>query len=121
VKPFELDELYARIRAVLRRHAGRAEPLLAAGGVTLDPATRRVQKDGVPVPLSAREFAVLEALLVKPAPCCRGRSSRTASTAGARRSRATRSASTCTSCAGSSAPTSFRNVRGVGYFVDPGA
>jgi len=66
VKPFELDELYARIRAVLRRHAGRAEPLLAAGGVTLDPATRRVQKDGVPVPLSAREFAVLEALLVKP-------------------------------------------------------
>src|SRR3982751_4339325 len=38
----------------------------AAGGVTLAPATRRVQKDGVPVPLSAREFAVLEALLVKP-------------------------------------------------------
>jgi two-component system OmpR family response regulator/two-component system response regulator QseB len=66
VKPFELDELYARIRAVLRRHAGRAEPLLAAGGVTLDPATRRVTKDGVPVPLSARELAVLEALLVKP-------------------------------------------------------
>ena len=62
VKPFELDELNARIRAVLRRHAGRAEPLLSAGGVTLDPATRRVAKDGVPVPLSAREFAVLEAL-----------------------------------------------------------
>ena len=66
VKPFELDELNARIRAVLRRHAGRAEPLLAAGDVTLDPANRRVTKDGVPVPLSAREFAVLEALLAKP-------------------------------------------------------
>ena len=66
VKPFELDELNARIRAVLRRHAGRAEPLLAAGGVTLDPATRRVAKDGVAVSLSAREFAVLEALLAKP-------------------------------------------------------
>jgi DNA-binding response OmpR family regulator len=66
VKPFELDELNARIRAVLRRHAGRAEPLLSAGTVTLDPATRRVTKDGAAVTLSAREFAVLEALLAKP-------------------------------------------------------
>ncbi len=66
VKPFELDELNARIRAVLRRHAGRAEPLLAHGDVTLDPAARRVTRDGVPVPLSAREFAVLAALLARP-------------------------------------------------------
>ncbi|MGZ5129686.1 MAG: response regulator [Caldimonas sp.] len=66
VKPFELDELNARIRAVLRRHAGRAEPLLAVGAVSLDPATRRVTKDGTPVALSAREFAVLEALMAKP-------------------------------------------------------
>ena len=66
VKPFELDELNARIRAVLRRHAGRAEPLLAAGGVTLDPANRRVMKEGAAVALSAREFAVLEALMAKP-------------------------------------------------------
>ena len=66
VKPFELDELNARIRAVLRRHAGRAEPLLAHGDVTLDPATRRVTRGGVAVPLSAREFAVLEALMLRP-------------------------------------------------------
>jgi two-component system OmpR family response regulator/two-component system response regulator QseB len=66
VKPFELDELNARIRAVLRRHAGRAEPLLTAGEVTLDPATRRVTRGGVPVALSAREFAVVEALMAKP-------------------------------------------------------
>ena len=66
VKPFELDELNARIRAVLRRHAGRAEPLLSHGGVTLDPAQRRVTQDGAPVLLSAREFAVLEALLARP-------------------------------------------------------
>ena len=66
VKPFEFDELNARIRAVLRRHAGRAEPLLAAGAVTLDPANRRVALNGVPVVLSAREFAVLEALMSKP-------------------------------------------------------
>ena len=66
VKPFELDELSARIRAVLRRHAGRAEPLLAASGVTLDPANRRVVKEGATVVLSAREFAVLEALMTKP-------------------------------------------------------
>ncbi|HEY4067433.1 MAG TPA: response regulator transcription factor, partial [Burkholderiaceae bacterium] len=66
VKPFDLDELGARIRAVLRRHSGRAAPALAFGGVTLDPATRQVAHDGVPVLLSAREFAVLEALLQRP-------------------------------------------------------
>ncbi|MEO8925170.1 MAG: response regulator [Caldimonas sp.] len=66
VKPFELDELNARIRAVLRRHAGRGEPLLSASGVTLDPANRRVMQAGVAVVLSAREFAVLEALMTKP-------------------------------------------------------
>jgi two-component system OmpR family response regulator/two-component system response regulator QseB len=65
-KPFELDELHARIRAVTRRHSGRAEPVLAHAGVTLDPATRQVTKDGVPVLLSAREFAVLEALMARP-------------------------------------------------------
>jgi DNA-binding response OmpR family regulator len=66
VKPFELDELNARIRAVLRRHSGRAQPVLAHAGVSLDPATRQVAQNGVPVLLSAREFAVLEALLVRP-------------------------------------------------------
>jgi two-component system, OmpR family, response regulator QseB len=66
VKPFEFDELNARIRAVLRRHAGRAEPVLTQGGVTLDPAQRRVTLNGAPVLLSAREFAVLEALMARP-------------------------------------------------------
>jgi DNA-binding response OmpR family regulator len=66
VKPFEFEELNARIRAVLRRHAGRAEPVLSQGGVTLDPAQRRVTLNGAPVVLSAREFAVLEALMVRP-------------------------------------------------------
>jgi two-component system OmpR family response regulator/two-component system response regulator QseB len=66
VKPFEFDELNARIRAVLRRHVGRAQPLLSHGGVTLDPAQRRVTRAGAPVVLSAREFAVLEALLIRP-------------------------------------------------------
>jgi two-component system OmpR family response regulator/two-component system response regulator QseB len=51
---------------VLRRHAGAAEPVLSHGGVTLDPATRQVARDGVPVLLSAREFAVLEALMQRP-------------------------------------------------------
>jgi two-component system OmpR family response regulator/two-component system response regulator QseB len=66
VKPFELDELGARIRAVLRRQAGRAQPLLRHGGVTLDPAARQVQRDGQPVLLSAREYAVLELLMQRP-------------------------------------------------------
>jgi two-component system OmpR family response regulator/two-component system response regulator QseB len=66
VKPFELDELNARIRAVLRRHSGRAQPLLSCGAVTLDPATRQVTLSGQPVLLSARELALLEALLQRP-------------------------------------------------------
>ena len=66
VKPFDLDELAARIRAVLRRHSGRAQTALAFGGVTLDPATRQVTQHGAPVLLSAREFAVLEALMMRP-------------------------------------------------------
>ena len=66
VKPFELDELNARMRAVMRRHSGRAQPLLQHRGVTLDPATRQVTQDGQPVLLSAREFAVLEALMARP-------------------------------------------------------
>ena len=66
VKPFELDELNARMRAVLRRHAGRGEPVLEHGGLRLDQATRQVTLAGEPVALSAREFAVLEALLARP-------------------------------------------------------
>ena len=66
VKPFDLDELGARIRALLRRHAGRAQPVLAHGGVTLDPATRQVMRDGQPVLLSAREYAVLGLLMQRP-------------------------------------------------------
>ncbi len=66
VKPFDLDELLARIRAVLRRHAGRAAPRLEHAGVVLDPATRQVTLHGEPVLLSAREFALLELLLQRP-------------------------------------------------------
>lgn len=66
VKPFSLDELAARIRAVIRRHAGRAEPVVSAGGIALDPSTRKVRHRGKDVPLSVREFALLEALLDRP-------------------------------------------------------
>jgi len=66
VKPFELDELLARMRAVLRRQGGRASPVLDHAGIRLDPATRQVTRNGQPVLLSAREFAVLEALMQRP-------------------------------------------------------
>jgi two-component system OmpR family response regulator/two-component system response regulator QseB len=66
VKPFDLDELLARIRAVLRRQAGRAAPRLRHGPVELDPATRQVTRLGQPVLLSAREYAVLELLMQRP-------------------------------------------------------
>ncbi len=66
VKPFDLDELAARIRALLRRKSGRTEPHLGHLGVVLDPATHRVTQDGDEVALSPREFALLELLLERP-------------------------------------------------------
>lgn len=66
VKPVDLDELMARIRAVLRRHQGQGQPLMRHGAVVFNPATRQVTLDGQPVLLSARELAVLEALMQRP-------------------------------------------------------
>jgi DNA-binding response OmpR family regulator len=66
IKPFALDELTARLRAVLRRHHGRANPVLTHGALTLNPATHQVTWEGQPVELSGREFAVLHALLDRP-------------------------------------------------------
>lgn len=66
VKPFDLDELGARMRALIRRQAGRCESVIRHGPLTLDPSAHQVTLDGAPVALSAREFALLEALLARP-------------------------------------------------------
>ncbi|MCM5571406.1 response regulator [Burkholderiaceae bacterium FT117] len=66
VKPFDLEELAARMRALLRRSAGRAEAVVEHRGVRLDPAARTASRDGDPLALSPREYAVLEALLLRP-------------------------------------------------------
>ncbi|WP_263772410.1 response regulator [Propionivibrio soli] len=66
VKPFDLDELSARVRALLRRKSGRASPVIEHGALSLNPATHEVTLKGVPVALSGREFALLHALLEKP-------------------------------------------------------
>ncbi len=66
VKPFELDELLARLRAVGRRAVGRAQPLLRVADLRLDPATREVSRGEQPLLLSAREFALLQALMERP-------------------------------------------------------
>ena len=66
VKPYDTDELLARVRALLRRSAGRGEPAFEHKGVSLNPATREATVDGQPVSLSAREWAVLEPLLARP-------------------------------------------------------
>ena len=63
VKPFDLEELSARIRAHLRREARYPAPTLRHGPLELDPAAKRVTQDGDPVVLTAREFAVLHALM----------------------------------------------------------
>ncbi|MBC5765039.1 response regulator transcription factor [Ramlibacter albus] len=62
-KPFDPDELAARMRALRRRAAGRALPTIAYGELVIDPAARTVTRGGAPVELSPREFSVLLALL----------------------------------------------------------
>jgi two-component system response regulator QseB len=66
VKPVDLDELAARLRAIERRVAGRSEPAIAIGGISIEPATRTVLRGGEPVDLTARELAVLLALARRP-------------------------------------------------------
>jgi two-component system OmpR family response regulator/two-component system response regulator QseB len=63
VKPVDIDELTARIRALTRRSTGRATPLLTHGNLTLDPAAHSVTLAGQPVELASREFSLLQLLL----------------------------------------------------------
>jgi two-component system, OmpR family, response regulator QseB len=65
-KPFDFDELVARMRAVLRRRAGQTVPILSYRDLTLNPTTRRVAYKGDFLNLSAKEFALLEILLQRP-------------------------------------------------------
>src|SRR6478736_885221 len=66
VKPYDTDELLARLRALLRRSAGRAEPLISHKGVALNPATKQATLNGEVLALSAREWALLEPMLQRP-------------------------------------------------------
>jgi two-component system, OmpR family, response regulator QseB len=66
VKPFDLDELAARIRALLRRKSGRTAPTVEHLGVALDPATHRVTHRGREITLSPKEFALLQLLMERP-------------------------------------------------------
>jgi two-component system OmpR family response regulator len=66
IKPYDVEELLARLRALLRRASGQAEPAYEHAGARLDPATRQASLNGQPVELSAREWAVLESLLARP-------------------------------------------------------
>jgi len=63
IKPFDLDELTARIRALLRRSSGRSMPILKYHDITLDPASHTVTKDGAVIDMSSREFSVLQMLM----------------------------------------------------------
>jgi len=66
VKPFVMSELLARMRAVTRRQQSCASPVLSNGTVALDPATHEASIEGTPVALTAREFSLLHALLLRP-------------------------------------------------------
>lgn len=68
LKPFEMSEVMARVRAVIRRQGGRGDPVLSNGVITLDPATHEAGLAGKPATflLSNREFALLHALMIRP-------------------------------------------------------
>lgn len=66
IKPFSINELLARMRAVTRRHHGVAKSVLSNGVIMLDPVTREVLRDDCNIVLSAREYALLHALLLRP-------------------------------------------------------
>ena len=66
VKPFQPEELLARIRAVVRRRQGAATPLLSNGVISLNPATREAAANGNNLRLSAREYALLHTLILQP-------------------------------------------------------
>lgn len=66
VKPFDLSELSARVGAVARRYSGNPNPLITLGDLEIDLAARSVRRNGCAVPLTAREWALFEAILQRP-------------------------------------------------------
>jgi two-component system OmpR family response regulator len=66
LKPFEMTELMARLRAIVRRRAGASAPVMSNGTISLDPATHEARSTGAPVRLSGREFALFQALMMRP-------------------------------------------------------
>lgn len=66
VKPFDLEELSARIRSTIRRATGQTHTILTYGNVTLDPVTKEVHVDSKPIALTAREYALLHAMMLHP-------------------------------------------------------
>ena len=66
LKPFEMTELMARLRAIVRRRTGASAPVLSNGVISLDPATHEARSTGAPVRLSGREFALFQALMMRP-------------------------------------------------------
>lgn len=66
VKPFDVDELKARIRALLRRSQGRAQPLLEHGQISLDPATQQVSFNGIEIAMTPMEYQLLHQLMIRP-------------------------------------------------------
>ena len=63
-KPFEMDELLARLRAIIRRHNGRSTPNVVIGEISLDPRRMRVTRRGVPIQLSPQEYRLVHYLML---------------------------------------------------------
>jgi two-component system response regulator QseB len=121
LKPFDLDELVARVRALMRRHAGSGTPLLKCGNLMLDPVRKVVTQAGDAVELSAKEFAVLEALMQRPGAVL-SRQALEESVYGWSEEVASNAIEVHLHHLRRKLGAEFiRTVRGVGYFVDPAA
>ncbi|MEE2730431.1 response regulator transcription factor [Ketobacter sp.] len=66
VKPFEMEEVFARLNALIRRSAGHAKPVVTVGGIALDTAAQKVSLNGTAVELTSFEYKVLEYLMLRP-------------------------------------------------------
>lgn len=118
VKPFEVGELLARMRAILRRRGAGASPILSNGVINLDPATFEASGGEATCRLTAREFALLQALMVRPGAIL-SRSDLERSIYGWNEEVESNAVEFLIHAIRKKiGPTSIRNVRGVGWMVD---
>ena len=117
IKPFDLDEIAARMRSVLRRAAGRGDPCIRHGGIALNPVTHTVERDGVPIPCRRTNFPCWKRCCSARGRCFPGLNSRTGCTAGGDSIESNAVEVYIHALRRKFGSDSIRTLRGVGYFI----